>query len=60
MPEHWMPEDLRRYEAAIAAAQRQDVSEARRKGEWMDDFIGGKDMRGRPFDSPRTPTEGKE
>ena len=42
--EHWEPKDIRQYSASIKVAEKQNTEIARRKNEWMDDFLAGKEV----------------
>ncbi len=47
---HWTPEEISAYEWAIKKAEEQKVKQMRRKEQWLNNFIDGKDMRGHQFD----------
>lgn len=47
--DEWTPEGVKDYSKAIKAAERQEQKKAQRKEKWLNDFIDGQDMRGRPF-----------
>ena len=47
----WTPEDIGNYEDCIRAAEKHDDNVARRKDQWYEDFINGKDMSHKPFDT---------
>jgi len=41
----WMPDGVRQYERAIKASLRQKAAMAKRKEQWLNDFIDGKPVK---------------
>ena len=41
----WTPESVRQYERAIKASRRHAVAQAKRKEQWLNDFIAGKPVK---------------
>ena len=41
----WTPEGVRQYKRAIKASRRQEAARAKRREQWLNDFIDGKPVK---------------